>query len=113
MRLIFSVILLIATASANPVAALQAPPDRSLLQPDSTTDSQMQRPERPNTEASRAEAKANPGGWVYEIGGGFSNSEAVPPQAIKGAWKVDARGEITDEYRPNPNYDPAFKKPGS
>ncbi|MDQ0472002.1 hypothetical protein [Labrys wisconsinensis] len=67
--------------------------------------------QRPTSEAAKAEAKANPGGWIYEIGGGYNNTEAVPPQAIRGAWKVDERGEITDEYKANPNFDPSFRKP--
>ena len=66
----------------------------------------------PISDAARAEARANPGGWVYEIGGGYSDTEVVPPQAIKGAWKVNESGEIT-EYKVNPNYDPAFQKPGT
>jgi hypothetical protein len=70
-------------------------------------------PTRPVSDAAKAEAKANPGGWVYEIGGGFDAEGAVPPQAIKGAWKVDERGEITDEYKPNPNFDPAVRKASS
>ena len=78
--------------------------------PKSSADGEPKLPAR--SEAARAEAKANPGGWVYEIGGGFSTTEAVPPQAIKGAWKVDDRGELTDEYKPNPNFDPAFRKLG-
>ena len=65
----------------------------------------------PKSEAAKVEAKANPGGWVYEIGGGYSATEAVLPQAIKGAWKVNERGEITEEYFPNPNFDPNFRKP--
>lgn len=36
-------------------------------------------------------AKANPGGWVYRIAGGFGPNDSVPPEAIVGAWKVDAR----------------------
>jgi hypothetical protein len=67
----------------------------------------------PIDEAIRAEARANPGGWVYEIAGGYNNTEAVPPQAIKGAWKVDEQGEITGEFKANPNYDPAFRKPAT
>lgn len=70
-------------------------------------------PVLPASEAAKAEARANPGGWVYEIGGGYNATEAVPPQAIKGAWKVNDQGEVTDEYEPNPNFDPAFRKPGS
>lgn len=63
------------------------------------------------TEQARAEAKGQPNGWVYAIGGGYSDTEAVPPQAIRGAWKVDAHGNITGEFKPNPNYDPQFQKP--
>jgi hypothetical protein len=63
-------------------------------------------PPRPTSDAARAEAKANPGGWIYEIGGGYDPKGTVPPQAIKGAWKVDDRGEITDEYKANSNFDP-------
>jgi hypothetical protein len=54
-------------------------------------------PTPPLSEAAKAEARANPGGWVYEIGGGYNATEAAPPQAIKGAWKVDERGQITGE----------------
>ena len=48
-----------------------------------------------------AEASRTPGGWVYEIVGTFGPDHAVPPEAIKGAWKVDDNGELTGEYRPN------------
>ena len=63
------------------------------------------------SDAAKTEAKANPGGWVYEIGGGYNSTEAVPPQAIKGAWKVDDNGEIVGDFVPNPKYDPSFRKP--
>jgi hypothetical protein len=63
-------------------------------------------------ESAKAEARDNPGGWVYEIAGGYDNTEAVPPQAIEGAWRVDEHGEMTGEYKPNANFDPAFRKPG-
>lgn len=63
------------------------------------------------SEQAKAEAKAQPNGWVYAIGGGYSDTEAVPPQAIRGAWKVDAHGNITGEFKSNPNYDPQFQKP--
>lgn len=68
-------------------------------------------PPIPITEQAKAEAKANPNGWIYAIGGGYNSTEAVPPQAIRGAWKVDENGNITGEFKPNPNYDPAFQKP--
>jgi len=63
------------------------------------------------TEQARAEAKANANGWVYAIAAGYNSTEAVPPQAIQGAWKVDAHGNLTGEFRPNPNFDPSFHKP--
>ncbi len=50
------------------------------------------------------EAKLNPGGWVYEIAEGYDPNGAVPPEAIVGAWQVDDAGNITGEFKPNPNY---------
>lgn len=50
------------------------------------------------------EALNNPNGWVYEIDGYFKKDEAVPPQAIKGAWKVNEKGIIVGGFIPNPNY---------
>lgn len=50
------------------------------------------------------EAKRNPGGWVYRIKGSYGPSEAVPPEAIVGAWKVDDDGSITAPFTPNPNF---------
>ena len=58
------------------------------------------------TPAARAEAKLNPGGWVYAIDGRFDPNGAVPPEGIKGAWKVDEWGEIVGEFLPNPRYRP-------
>lgn len=51
-----------------------------------------------------AEAKANPNGWVYEIEGDFGPDDAVPPEAIRGAWKVGPTGELTGKYEANPNF---------
>jgi hypothetical protein len=51
-----------------------------------------------------AEAKSNPGGWVYEIGPGYDPNGAIPPEAILGAWQVNERGDIVGDFRPNPNY---------
>jgi hypothetical protein len=51
------------------------------------------------------EAKNNPGGWVYAISGKFGPNDAVPPEAIAGAWKVDDQGRIIQgSFKPNPNY---------
>jgi hypothetical protein len=56
-----------------------------------------------------AEARRNPGGWVYEIDGDMVDDPngAVPPEAIIGAWKVDQDGNLTGEYDENPNYRPS------
>jgi hypothetical protein len=60
-----------------------------------------------------AEAKQNPGGWVYAIEGDYHPEDAVPPQAIRGAWKVDENGVITGDFIPNPNFVSGFSKPNS
>jgi len=52
------------------------------------------------------EAKRWPNAHVYRIAGQFSSNDAVPPEAIVGAWKVDVHGSITGEFIKNPNYDP-------
>jgi hypothetical protein len=51
-----------------------------------------------------AEAKANPGGWVYQISGQFNPTDAVPPECIKGAYKVDENGKLRGEFQANPKY---------
>jgi hypothetical protein len=58
------------------------------------------------TPKARAEAKNNPGGWVYALDGRYDPDGEIPPQAIEGAWKVDENGEIIGEFIPNPNYVP-------
>ena len=63
----------------------------------------------PTSEAI-AEARQNPGGWVYAIDGRYDSDGAVPPQAVKGAWKVDENGNIVGEFIPNPNYVPNHPK---
>ncbi len=47
------------------------------------------------------EAKRNPNGWVYRIEGTFGPNDVVPPEAIVGAWKVDAEGKIVGDFVPN------------
>ena len=51
-----------------------------------------------------AEASANPGGWVYRIGGDYDPNGFVPLEAIQGAWKVDENGKITGDFIPNPKF---------
>lgn len=70
------------------------------------------RKQRP-PEALIAEAKATPGGYVYEIVGTFGPSDAVPPTAIRGAWKVDDGGNIVGDFIPNPNFTEPVRRAGS
>jgi hypothetical protein len=46
---------------------------------------------KPTPEAI-AEAKLISNGWVYVIEGDFKPEDAVPPEAIRGAWKVNEAG---------------------
>lgn len=56
-------------------------------------------------DATREEAKRNPNGWVYVIAGRFGPDDAVPPEAIEGAWKVDESGAIIEgSFVTNPNF---------
>ena len=51
------------------------------------------------------EARKNPNGWVYAIDGNYGPNDAVPPEAIAGAWKIDAAGNIVPgSFQPNPKY---------
>ena len=50
------------------------------------------------------EAKNHPNGWVYILDKEFDGKEEVPPEFIRGAWKVDENGIIVGEFMPNPNY---------
>jgi hypothetical protein len=50
------------------------------------------------------EAKCTPNGWVYQIEGDFGPEDAIPKEAIVGAWKVDEHGNITGAMVPNPNF---------
>ncbi len=52
------------------------------------------------------QARAFPGGWVYEIDGEYSANEAVPPEAIRGAWQVDSGGNLTGHFEVNPRFRP-------
>lgn len=62
-------------------------------------------------ERLRLTARRYPGGWVYEVVGDFGDDDAVPPEAIRGAWKVNEEGEIVGDFVPNPNYLPRAKDP--
>ena len=51
------------------------------------------------------EAKQVPNGHVYRIAGKFGPSDAIPPEAIIGAWKVNKNGQIVGSFIKNPKYD--------
>jgi hypothetical protein len=50
------------------------------------------------------EAKKHPNGWVYVLDNEFEGKERVPPEFIKGAFKVNQNGEIIGEFIANKNY---------
>lgn len=50
----------------------------------------------------RKAARAAGGGWLDEVVG--DHKPPVPQSHIKGAWRLDANGELTGEYVPNPDY---------
>ena len=58
----------------------------------------------PEDERLVAEAHSKPSGWVYEIDFEYAPEDAVPPEAIMGAWEVSASGTLTGLYKPNPRY---------
>ena len=64
---------------------------------------QGRRPVPPELEE---QARAYPGGWVYEIVGEYGPTERVPPEAIRGAWKVDETGHIVGDFVENPRVRP-------
>lgn len=42
------------------------------------------------------------GGWLDEVVG--NHTPPVPISAIRGAWKLNAAGELTGEYVSNPDF---------
>jgi hypothetical protein len=50
----------------------------------------------------REAARAAGGGWLDEVVG--DHEPPVPQRFIRGAWRLDASGELTGEYVPNPEY---------
>ncbi len=54
------------------------------------------------------QARAAPGGWLYVIDPAFARAgpedDVVPPEAIKGAWRVGEDGVPTGEFDPSPGY---------
>jgi hypothetical protein len=52
----------------------------------------------------RDEARRAGGGWLDEVVGDHSAAGPIPPAAIKGSWRLDANGDLTGEFVPNPAY---------
>jgi hypothetical protein len=59
------------------------------------------------TPEMRASARTNPNTWLYVIDPCFESEADVPPWGVVGAYPVDARGEIEDEFHPNDRYRPS------
>ncbi|MFF5358304.1 type VII secretion system-associated protein [Streptomyces scabiei] len=59
------------------------------------------------TDEIRAQAAAQPDGWVYAIDAYFDPNGEVPPYGVVGAWKVDSQGQLTGEFTKNPDYRPS------
>lgn len=61
------------------------------------------------TEAMKAEAKNQPGGYVYCIDPAYAPdgvNGAIPPEGIIGVYPVDSDGTIIEAFTSNPNYKP-------
>jgi hypothetical protein len=67
---------------------------------------QHQKRRPPDGPAFHGAARDNPGGWVYDIDWTYGPRSRVPPEAIRGGWRVDVEGRLTDEWTPNPRYRP-------
>ncbi|MCE6994844.1 hypothetical protein LZG04_08510 [Saccharothrix sp. S26] len=65
----------------------------------------MNRP--PITPEMRARARTTPNAWLHVVDPNHRVSTAIPPaESVIGRYLVDGRGEITDQYVPNPRYRP-------
>lgn len=59
--------------------------------------------ERPPKKAME-EAKNHPTGYVYVIDDEYADKEDVPPEFIKGCWKVNSKGIIIGSFIQNPKH---------
>ena len=57
----------------------------------------------PTPEAIAA-AKLAPNSFLYAIEGNYGPGDTFPPHAVKGAWQVDADGNIVGAFITNPNF---------
>jgi len=52
----------------------------------------------------RDQARRARGGWLDEVVGVHAPGVPVPVTAIRGFWRVDANGDLTGDYVPNPRF---------
>ncbi|GAA5157302.1 MULTISPECIES: type VII secretion system-associated protein [Amycolatopsis] len=64
------------------------------------------------TEEMRANARANPNSWLYVIDEAFDPNGPVPSWAVVGAYPVNGRGMIVEDFHPNDRYRPSPKALG-
>jgi hypothetical protein len=69
------------------------------------SESELATPAGPS-DGERKAALLQPGGCVYRFSGPFAPTDAIPAEAIFGAWQVDNDGNIVGKFIRNPNYDP-------
>lgn len=55
----------------------------------------------------RIGALANPNTWLYVIDPAFDPDDDVPPWGVVGAYAVDERGEINEDFHRNTRYQPS------
>jgi hypothetical protein len=60
----------------------------------------------PVTPELRERAKQAPGTRIHAVDPAFEGTEDAPGWAIAGTYEVDEKGEIGDEFTPNPDYLP-------
>ncbi|GAA4610818.1 type VII secretion system-associated protein [Saccharopolyspora hordei] len=65
-------------------------------------------PTPPITDEMRAHARENPNSWLYITDPGYgTDGGEVPPEGIVGAFRIDANGEIDEEFQHNDRYQPS------
>ncbi|GAA0506284.1 hypothetical protein GCM10011581_47700 [Saccharopolyspora subtropica] len=62
----------------------------------------------PITAQMREHARQNPNSWLYITDPGYAGGDdEVPPEGIVGAYRIDARGEIDENFQFNDRYRPS------
>ncbi|MCI2419662.1 type VII secretion system-associated protein [Saccharopolyspora sp. K220] len=62
----------------------------------------------PITDEMREHAKQNPNSWLYIADPGYADGDAeVPPEGVVGAYRIDADGEIDEDFQFNDQYQPS------